>query len=274
MPFSQQESVKRKAESTLKRLLKRRLSSTDPIDDTNICSLNVEGVWDQLSSDVKDAYNREHYDEAIEHSNDVIYTLKEMLIKALKLRMNLWQKKGDLGQQLKNAATLIENAPRDSVGYISAAQVYSMRGQQNRVIAITSEGMHNILKTDDGYETLKALYQNANARIAIRIDFLAQLPYDLACTIANYMPRKTRGACVKVSRTWRDRLLHYPKIWRICTIYPVSYDPTFQLLPKITTHIKELSIDCSSQLTFDKCMELLGYADFPNIQKLSVSTSK
>ncbi|KAI7847783.1 hypothetical protein BDC45DRAFT_541603 [Circinella umbellata] len=205
MPFSQQESVKRKAESTPKRLLKRRLSSTDPIDNTNIFSLNVEEVREQLSS-----------------------------------------------------VTLIENAPRDSVGYISVAQVYSMRGQQNRVIAITSEGMHNISKTDNDYEILKALYQNASARIAICIDFLAQLPYDLACTIVNYMPRKSRGACVKVSRTWRDRLLHYPKISRICTIYPVSYDPTLQLLPKITAHIKKLSIGCSSQLMFDKCMELLG----------------
>ena len=81
------------------------------------------------------------------------------------------------------------------------AQVYSMRGQQKRVIAITNEGMHNISKMDDGYETLNALYQNSRSRISSFIDFLAQLPYDLACIIADYIPRKTRGACVKVSRT-------------------------------------------------------------------------
>ena len=274
MASSQQESVKRKAESSLKRLLKRRPSSTNPVDNTSIRSFDIDGIWNQLSSGVEDAYGREHYDEAIEQSNEVVHTLTEMLIKALKLRMNLWRKKGNLGQQLKNAVTVVEIAPRDPAGYISAAQVYSMRGQQKRVIAITSEGMRNISKMDDSYETLNALYQNARSRISTCIDFLAQLPYDLACRIADYIPRKTRGACVEVSRTWRDRLLHYPKIWRTCTIYPVFYDPTLRLLPKITTHIKELSIDCSSQFIFDKCMELLGYADFPNLQKLCVSTSK
>ena len=98
MPSSHQESVKRKAESSLKRLLKRRPSSTNPIDNTTIRSFDIDGIWNQLSSGVKDAYGREHYDEAIEQSNEVVHTLTEMLIKALKLRMDLWRKKDDFGQ--------------------------------------------------------------------------------------------------------------------------------------------------------------------------------
>ncbi|KAI9255253.1 hypothetical protein BDA99DRAFT_574211 [Phascolomyces articulosus] len=273
---SHQDSIKRKAKLPLKRFSKRLATDNESNsnDSTSIRCLSVDEMWDQLSSGVHDVFDQGYYDLAIEQSDEVIHNLNEMFIKAIKLRLNVWIKMGNLTGQLKNAAILVEKAPTDPTGYISMARVYSMRGQQRGVIAVTSEGMRNVPSTEqpESYKVLITLYQEAHARIARRIDFLTELPYDIACTVADHLSKTARGACVKVSRAWRDQLLHYPKIWRTCTIYPVSYDLNLQLLPKITMFIKDLSIDCPSQSIFDKCMELVGTADFPILQKLAVST--
>ena len=43
--------------------------------------------------------------------------------------MNAWKSKGNFVQQLKHAEIIIQQSSNDSIGYINAAEVYSMRGQ-------------------------------------------------------------------------------------------------------------------------------------------------
>ena len=106
--------------------------------------------------------------------------------------------------------------------------------------------MRNVRNTDkDGYTKLRDLHRDALCRISQRIDFIAQLPYDLACMIANYFQLESLDEHIKVSRTWRERLLQYPTIWRRWSIFNAfpDTDNNIHLLPKITAYIQELTVD-------------------------------
>ncbi|KAI7855885.1 hypothetical protein BDC45DRAFT_504982 [Circinella umbellata] len=233
----------------------------------------------QQSSDMRESFVHGQYDKAIQQSSALADKLNTMLIKTIKFRMNVWKKKGDLVQQLRDAEILIETAPKDPIGYISAAYVFFMRGQQKQVIHITKEGMKNIPKTDSNYEMLSKQYTAAYLRSSRCIDFLGQLPYDLCCKIANYLPLTTHVSCLKVSRTWRDRVLNHPVIWRKCFTFDSvpgnerEMKIAYQVLPQVTRFVEKLELDHRFSATrFEKYIELLGSANFSSLKALHITT--
>ena len=249
----------------------------DQVEWENGGSMN----FNQQSSDMREAFDNGQYDKAIQQSSALADNLNAMLIKTIKFRMNVWRKKGDLVQQLKDAETLIEKAPKDPIGYISAAYVFSMRGQQKQVIHIAKAGMEIIPKDDNNYEILSKQYTAAYLRSSRCIDFLGQLPYDLCCKIVNHLPLTTHVSCLKVSRTWRDRVLNHPIIWRRCFTFDSvpgnerEMKIAYQVLPQVTRFVEKLELDHRFSATrFEKYIELLGSANFSCLKALHITTGK
>ncbi|KAG2227388.1 hypothetical protein INT45_004344 [Circinella minor] len=275
--LSKQENSANQTVDSLKIIpLKRSLeiASTDNNDEIR-STQTLEEIYNvNILPRIQNALNQEQNDKVIEESNRMLADLKSIEINVMKFQMNAWKNKGNLNQQLKYAKIIIEQAPKDSIGYINAAEVYSMRGQQVRARAITNRGMIYVRKIDkDGHAKLRKLDQDALCQISKRIDFIAELPYDLACMVANCFQFESLGEYIMVSRTWRERLLQYPTIWRRWT-YDTYCNSMNRVcfLPKITAHIQELSVSnvSTSQSVFDNIIKLLESVEFPALRKLKI----
>ncbi|KAI7861167.1 hypothetical protein BDC45DRAFT_529760 [Circinella umbellata] len=256
--------------------LKRSLETTstdnnDEIQSTQtleeICNINI-------LPRIQNALNQGQNDKVIEESRQMLADLESIRINVIKLQMNAWKNKGNLSKQLKYAKIIIEHAPKDSIGYINAAEVYSMRGQQVRVRTVTNRGMVHVQKNDkDGHAKLRKLDQDGLCQISKRIDFIAELPYDLACMVAKCSQFESLHEYIMVSRTWRERLLQCPTLWRRWKYYTYCDSKNrVRFLPKITAHIQELSVSTigESQSPFENIIKLLESVEFPALRKLTV----
>ena len=245
------------------------IQSTQTLEE--ICNINI-------LPRIQNALNQGQNDKVIEESRQMLADLESIRINVIKLQMNAWKNKGNLIKQLRYAKIIIEHAPKDSIGYINAAEVYSMRGQQVRVRTVTNRGMVHVQKNDkDGHAKLRKLDQDALCQISKRIDFIAELPYDLACMVAKCSQFESLGEYIMVSRTWRERLLQCPTLWRRWKYYTYCDSKNrVRFLPKITAHIQELSVSTigESQSPFENIIKLLESVEFPALRKLTVKAGK
>ncbi|KAI9270342.1 hypothetical protein BDA99DRAFT_569711 [Phascolomyces articulosus] len=109
--------------------------------------------------------------------------------------------------------------------------------------------------------------EEALSRIVICVDILAQLPYDLACKVADHLPAKSLFRCSQVSRTWQDRMLFNPLIRRLSVL---------RNLIKITQayHCFQKEKDHEGSPVFDKFIQILGSTNFPKLWKSRIYAGK
>ena len=118
--------------------LKRSLETITDNNDALHSTQDSEKIWNlNVLSWIQNALDQGQHDKVIEQANQALVDLKRMETQIIKFQMNAWKNKGNFVQQLKHAETIIQQSPKDAIGYINAAEVYSTRGQQVRVRDIT-----------------------------------------------------------------------------------------------------------------------------------------
>ncbi|KAI8137368.1 hypothetical protein BJV82DRAFT_718242 [Fennellomyces sp. T-0311] len=223
--------------------------------------------WQQIITLTKNALDQRDYDAVIDQSSAAIDDLQQKLVQLFKMRVVAWGRKLKFAEELKDAMAIIQYAPHDPVGYFRVGHRYIDQGLQAKAFEVFSSGLRNVPRTNHLYEMLRIDQHRSLVSRCKRIDFIANVPFDIMAIIVDHIPQETLAECLEVSSIWRQKLLAYPGCWRNVRIEkfkPTVGPSVYRALPNICHHIREFSLPHAPQVT--KCLELMRTKNFASLQ--------
>ena len=127
-----------------------------------------------------------------------------------------------LSQEIEETLQLIRINPEGALGYMKIAELYSCQGRQYIALTVLDKGMNAVPSSSTDQQLLRQQHDIIQARIDRRIDYIEQCPYEIVCNIANQVDRMCfpgdKLEFIKVSRTWRQKLVSYAPLWKNISI--------------------------------------------------------
>lgn len=135
-------------------------------------------------------------------------------------RCLVYRKIKDFTKARNDANSMIRINPKAFKGYLCAAKLYEMEGSAQLALKMYNAGLANIDKEDPAYQRFKNAYSSfkqsldASDRKQIPTDPIKHLPYpDIFHNILKMLPLRTIVACARVSKEWRQFILHDHNLW-------------------------------------------------------------
>ncbi|KAI8137377.1 hypothetical protein BJV82DRAFT_661370 [Fennellomyces sp. T-0311] len=242
--------------------------------DQSFVKSDAKAHWKHVTMQTANAFDNGDHMAVLEHSSPIVDDLQKKLVYLLKMRVVSWSHTANFAQELKEASTLIDYAPRDAAGYLALGCRYADQGYQTRAIQVFEDGLRNVPRTNSQYNKLSAAKQRALSQRRIRIDIMANVPYDVMGAITEQIPDETLRSCLMVSSVWRQRLLAYPGCWRDIHIKKFERFDYFHLpkvyntLPLICHHIRKLTLPHCPRVTL--ALKAMTTMNFSSMQSLEI----
>ncbi|KAI7858750.1 hypothetical protein BDC45DRAFT_497545 [Circinella umbellata] len=91
-----------------------------------------------------------------------------------------------LSQEIEETLQLIKTKPKNALGYLKTAKLYSCQGKQYIALSVLDNGIKAVPSSSaDQQQLLRKLRDIIQSRIDRRIDYMTQCPYEIVCNIAN-----------------------------------------------------------------------------------------
>ncbi|KAG2220781.1 hypothetical protein INT45_012274 [Circinella minor] len=151
-----------------------------------------------------------------------------------------------LAQEIDETLNEIKSNPSNPAAYLHAAKLYSCQGDLHKAISIIRQGYWNVVLPSNEL-LFKQQLHSAMYRFDTRIDYINRCPYDVVCCIidqiAIHCPTITKIECLMVCRSWRQKLLGYPRLWRDIDIYNATDNKKLHFaLTKVSDRVQRLRI--------------------------------
>ncbi|KAI8141071.1 hypothetical protein BJV82DRAFT_671063 [Fennellomyces sp. T-0311] len=167
-------------------------------------------------------------------------------------------------QALEEAHGLMACAPNSSKGFLRAASLYTSLGYQAQAIDVLEKGIS--LVSDDCSQLIE-LRDNAKTKQERRMDIITQVPYDILCKIASYLPANALGECVLVSHHWQSTIAECPAFWR--DVHLEGPKAPLHLLPRASGHIRTMKLSIDERLA-TRVYSVMANNGFSNLQSMSI----
>ncbi|KAI8139356.1 hypothetical protein BJV82DRAFT_672638 [Fennellomyces sp. T-0311] len=193
----------------------------------------------------------------------------EPTVEALDERAQRYAREGQRDLALLDTAQMLDIFPHHAAGYLREGSIYSMYGHQREAIPVYAEGLARIAASDiSGLQKLKNALHAASIQNIQCVDFIRQLPPELANTVLAHLSMSEASACLEVSRTWRARAICCSALWRNISID--NSDTSILVanaMPYISNDVRHLTIATGSLLR-DFCFYYMKFDGFANLQSL------
>ena len=169
-------------------------------------------VWDQLCIQPTLPTRCQRYQQLVTDSTTQLEQCVQTILSLVKNRAMGLIQCANFEAAIRDATVMQHIAPSSALGYLQAANIYSVQGKQREVVAICDRGLEVVSKKDSGYKQLEQAKVDAEQRDRKRIDFMCQLPIDIVVTVLAPLLVETLDAKVPcpylhVSPLWRDRII-------------------------------------------------------------------
>ncbi|KAI8138421.1 hypothetical protein BJV82DRAFT_673770 [Fennellomyces sp. T-0311] len=222
----------------------------------------------QLDADARSALSEGYVDDALRHST-------RLLVRALELRVTVWEKKAKLAEEVEDALLIIKYDEDNTNAYLRVAKIYAVQGKQQDAIDMLEKGL-GTSPSDEQAILLQQQLTIAKGRLNRRVDFITETPYEIACKIISSLDFDLDiGKCMNVSNTWRTVILRCPEPWQSSKItwhgnkWPWSNPSVLQeMMPLISRHIKKLDVHFPT--TVPDVIRFLTDCEFSHLQYLKL----
>ncbi|KAI8139417.1 hypothetical protein BJV82DRAFT_627182 [Fennellomyces sp. T-0311] len=171
-----------------------------------------------------------------------------------------------------DADKMINYAGDLATGYMRKGKVCSMFGYHVQAIDAYNQGLKyatsNLLQIDWFTTAKKA----SLAAVQKHVDFLALLPTEMVYYIVTGLPKKTRFACMAVSRAWRQQILGCACLWVKMSVTGTNKDVALCTMHHIASHIQDLTIDTSNEAIHREYLSSMKI--FGRIRSLTLTVPK
>ncbi|KAI8139928.1 hypothetical protein BJV82DRAFT_625541 [Fennellomyces sp. T-0311] len=193
--------------------------------------------------------SHEDYDQVINETSTAISRMFENdYVELLDKRAFAQAMKSRFAAAEQDAREIIKHTPQSGRGYVRAGELYAMQGKQDKAAEIYAIGSTVVPKTDTFYARLMAHEKLATEKANLKLDMIARLPLETTFNIFDRLPLATKGACLNVSKVWRERLIKCASAWNTLTAQGGVEDMAIcNAIPKIGTHVKELTLACKTK---------------------------
>ncbi|KAI8140197.1 hypothetical protein BJV82DRAFT_581472 [Fennellomyces sp. T-0311] len=183
------------------------------------------------------------------------HTINQMLDRSLltnlleDIRTRYNAKKDSLEFTLVDLQQVIKNYPSSVIEYLCKVDIVSMYGNQIRPLESYDEGLQNttareLLMFQSSMAAKRAVTQNDR-----RIDFIEQLPMEIASKIIMRLPLPEAVTCLTVSRLWRERVIYCTALWANISIgNDLNGIRVLSALPIIVHYVRHVTV--TSGLSF------------------------
>ncbi|KAI9493432.1 hypothetical protein BDB00DRAFT_928954 [Zychaea mexicana] len=170
---------------------------------------------------------------------------------------------------------------REPTKYIIASKLYSCQGKQREAISVLEHGLRAIANNDSSSSSSAQISSRhliqqqldiVKARLTCRIDFITRCPFEVVCTIANYLDTQTTMQCLDVCRSWRAKFLEHKDVWKSVSLVGSSgkKQKSVQILSAMSEYIENVSILARPE-QIRMHFRLLKTNTFGNLRTLSIS---
>ncbi|KAI8143355.1 hypothetical protein BJV82DRAFT_612435 [Fennellomyces sp. T-0311] len=222
-------------------------------------------------SNVGPAIDGHNYDRAIDFCSVAIQEIqRSLLVTALDHRAFALGMKGQFDAAVQDAMKVTTLEPTLATGYYRLSSLYIMQGKQIRAIEAYEHGLRCVSQSDPVYPLLLYGKQEAARQNLKRVDFVANLPSELANSILTEIPKPSIAACLSVSRIWRDRLLKCRRAW--CSMTITDKDLQFAgFLSHFAIHVEDLTLNITSQQVWYRYVRSMRQGSFKRLNSLHLT---
>ncbi|KAI9246751.1 hypothetical protein BDA99DRAFT_576563 [Phascolomyces articulosus] len=211
-----------------------------------------------------------------DNNNDVeqqLFTdLEKVIVRVLELRAKEEAKKSNMTGEIKTMRAMIDLTPNYARGYLRLGQLYAFQGYQESAIDIFKKGLDMIPPVDPVYPLLEKECEYAKMRSEKRIDFIANLPYEVVGYVvdSNFLTMDAIWASIRVSRLWREKLVQIVgPSWEELYISKYSHQDQIKILPAVFRHVVDFTLDETAEV-IRTYSDLFQPEYFPKIQILQI----
>ncbi|KAJ8658054.1 hypothetical protein O0I10_006325 [Lichtheimia ornata] len=233
----------------------------------------THSIWSHLCHQPTVTASTDKYEHLVYESTAELHQSFEPVMSALDRRAMALAKSASFEAALRDANAIQQLSPSSARGYICAAKVYSEQGKQRHVIDTCNQGLAMIDRMDADYDTLQRMRMDAEQRDNTRIDFISQLPVDIAIAtlIPLFMNHVTmivlrRNPFLSVSHTWLDRIVQ--SLGGLPFLIKSKDDLALLYAIRLSRHTRDLHVRDYTKGTW--LGDLLLNNDFSSLQKLHV----
>ncbi|KAI9259643.1 hypothetical protein BDA99DRAFT_98380 [Phascolomyces articulosus] len=160
------------------------------------------------------AYTHHDHKQTIQLASTAVDQILRLQLNAtLNYRAYAFGMNSQFSQAVKDAHDMIIYNPTSAIGYLRLGSLYQMQGKQVKAIEAYRLGLQSVSQNDADYAQLVCGKELATEQNEKRIDFLQQLPVEVANRIIVMLPHETKAAGLVVSSVWRKRILECGKAW-------------------------------------------------------------
>ncbi|KAI8139381.1 hypothetical protein BJV82DRAFT_694330 [Fennellomyces sp. T-0311] len=230
------------------------------------------GLFRQQLLQLSNSITLGDYYQAISDASAAIdQVFQSQLLVLLDIRAHAHAKRGQYDAACADAQDMIYYAPELGAGYVRKGTVYSMYGQQAKAINAFNQGLGTV-KSDK--ERLTMGLNNATMISKKRIDFLQQLPAELANHIIMLLPKDAKAACLTVSTVWAKRVMECQGAWHDLSVDDTPEDTELiHAAPSIVPYINHLTINASREAIRSTYMQCIKDAPSVRLQTLKMTAS-
>ena len=172
--------------------------------------------FDRTTTDISLGASRQPREQWGTHNDELI------LMATCKQEQQQKVKYKTLSQEIEETLDLIKTNPKSALGYLKTAELYSCQGRQYIALSMLDKGIKAAPSSSTDQQLLRQQHDIIKSRIDRRIDYMEQCPYEIVCNIANQVDRMCfpgdKLEFIKVSRTWRQKLVSYAPLWKNISI--------------------------------------------------------
>ncbi|KAI8148288.1 hypothetical protein BJV82DRAFT_653443 [Fennellomyces sp. T-0311] len=171
----------------------------------------------------------------------------------------------------EDAIQMIDCAPELGAGYVRLGNVYSISGRQLEAIEAYDEGLEKEKSDQTQIERLRAGKAAAIAKNETRIDYLKELPIELANNIIQKLSEGDMSICLSVSSVWRKRILDCSFAWTHMVITGGQKDLRLvSVMSSAGRYVESLDINTNNGRLHALCLEAMIDKRFDKIRTLKM----
>ncbi|KAJ8657999.1 hypothetical protein O0I10_006270 [Lichtheimia ornata] len=231
----------------------------------------ADSIWHALCKHPTQPVSTEKYATIVDDATTQLHEPIHSILSTLNRRAMALTKLANFESALHDAKAIQQLSPSLALGYIRAADIHSEQGKQQQAIDVCIKGLDVVDANDHGYATLQRAKMDAEQRLDTRIDFISELPLDVANTslvpmfIDRHLQWDVQCPYLYVSNLWRNCVFQFMDGSEFDILYQGDdLTPVVQL----ARHLKILEVDEYSKGTW--LGDLLRNNDFGSLQQLTI----
>ncbi|KAG1152284.1 hypothetical protein G6F37_001417 [Rhizopus arrhizus] len=232
----------------------------------------VEEIWHKVFSDAQEAYKQSKFEDATALFTRALGMQPDQ-VTILDCRAACFEKLKDYSSALSDAKRIITVAPRDARGYLRAGKILSLQKKFKGAMKAYDLGLEKVSREDKRYDLISTMKKSAERAIAVGIDFMMVLPYDIKAMIFSYLSFDRRVQCMAVCRSWYAFATSWSGMWRELDFENKKING--QIVKRYMTyaqgrHVRRLTLSDAEQNLMEKVLKLVISEDCQYLERLDL----